>query len=663
MRIRIALTSIIVTLLSLSSAFAARIEEVVRPQGLLLLGDFRQWAALAYEYSGHDSNASSSGTSTNHFMEKYHLNFDAAIIDPRLLNIQLDSDIWLDQARSANETSGSQSSKSFRYRYSFAGAAFDRKPYPINIISSRGLDTIVTPFVPSYTTDSMQNGISVVLLNNIVPLRFQYLKTSVETNGLRQDYSSASDNLNLRANHNFRDISQTEVSASASSQHQNTGGLKPTDSRNYGFSLTNSLILDRENRYSLASGFTMQNAKSGDIPQESLNWAETLTARFGKALEGKLSNWYNYNKTTGFDNREQVFKTNTVSGALSHRLAESIESRFAGSFRQAELLGGHETGYNGSAGLTYSKKLPAASNLLLNVTRVHEVTDRNIVASQLIIRDEPHTVAQQGDSFTLDVAGTIIDVTSVKSLNPDDPPFFEGPDYGVNLGLRLIDIVVGGNILPGTNLLITYVVQTNTSTIKYTTDTLSTSGSLSLFQNRYRLSVSLTESDQNLISGQSANANLNSTRRNLVQLDANYPSNTFNLEYSNFVSNAANFSYFEGGWRFDRRFPFGGVTLKARDRYTINEPTATSRGHSENTAELGSSYSKSLTSWAQLMLSANYVNTRGDNISRDYAYFRMNLQGRFNKAALNLSGQTILRISPTETLRDDYVRLELTRYF
>lgn len=663
MRIRLTFTCMIAALFPLSSAFAARIEEVVKPTGFLLLGNFRQWASLAYEYNGHKGSTPGSGTSTNHFMEKYHFTIDAGIIDPSLLKLQLDSDIWFDQSSFARETGGEQSSKSFRYQYSLVGSAFDRKPYPMTIISSRQLETIVTPLIPTFNIDSTQNGVNIALQNSVVPVWFQYMRTTADTSGLRQDYSTTADSFNLRARHDIQRITYTDANISVFRQHQTTAGLQPTTSRNYGITLNNNINFDRAQKYSLASGISVQEGKNGDIPQKNLDWTETLSARFGKALSGKLANRYNLNETIGFDNRKQSFKINTLTGTLSHKLGESLETRIGGRYRETDIFGGIETAYAGSVGALYTKKLPKTSNLTLSVTGEHEITERNVFASQLSIRDEAHTMGTDTDFIALNVV-PLFKVVSVRNADPNFPePYEEGIDYAVNTAFGGIDIIDPLKFLPGTVVLISYIVHIDASTRKYSTDAFSATGNLSLFSNHYRLAASFASNEQNLIAGQTTNLGLNSTRSAQVHFDANYPSNTFSLEYGNYASNASNYTYFEGGWQSMRGFLPLGISLRARDRYTIYDQTRSNRGYSVNTAEIGSSFSRALTSWAQLSLSANYVNTRGENISRDYAYFRVDMKGRFSRLLINLIGQSIFRIRSAETIRDDYFRIDLTRYF
>jgi hypothetical protein len=666
MRIRVTLTCFIIALLVGSSAFAVGpIQEVVRPNGLLLLGDFRQWVTLSYEYTGHSSSSANFDTSINTFKEKYHLNTDVSIMDPHLLNLRLDGDVWLEQGNRSNGKTGSGSSERTEFRYNLLGTAFDTRYYPMTFVSFRELTDVVTPFSPSYTTDSSQHGFNFSLLNKVLPVQGQYMHRTLDTTGLGQDSSSISDDFNLRVRHDFRDRSHTEIYTSYFKQNETRGGIEPTSSRNYMLSLTNSTYFDDRKRYSLSSQLQGSQGESTGIPRKTMDWNETLDCRFGAALQGNFSNWYSYDRTLGFDGREQLTSTDTINASLWHRLYQSLETRIAGRYRTGEVLSGNETEYAGSIGLTYTKKLPAASTLILGVLGEHQVTDRNLLGSDITVRDKEYKNVQQGDILSLTSPGMLVSVISVQSRNPDRT-YIVGDaglgDYTIDYLLGRVTINPGGAIVPGTDLFISFVYRVNPA-VKYSTDTVSSTGTLSLFNNRYRLMVNTLSQDQDLISGQATNVSLTSTRSDLVHFDANYLYNILSMEYSDYSANATKYRYFEGAWLFNRQFPLWGVSFRARDRYTMYDAASNRRGYSENTMDLGASYTRSLFYWAQATLTMNYLNTSGDNISRDYAYIRANLQGRINKLFINFIGQSTWRMSGKLDTRDDYVRFELTRYF
>jgi len=52
-----------------------------------------------------------------------------------------------------------------------------------------------------------------------------------------------------------------------------------------------------------------------------------------------------------------------------------------------------------------------------------------------------------------------------------------------------------------------------------------------------------------------------------------------------------------------------------------------SAAYDVNTFNVGATYSRRVFSWATLLVSLNYANVSGDEISRDLVYFRTTLQG------------------------------------
>jgi hypothetical protein len=662
MRINVSLICLFITLLLQVPADAAGpIQEIVQPKGLFLLGDFSQWTSLTYEYNGHTSGGSNYNINSHTFKEKYHLNTDVSVLDPHLLNLRLDGDIWLEQGNYSGGAANSGTLSNSQYRYNFLGSAFDNSVHPVSVVSFRELTEVVTPYSPRYTTDSTQNGINFAFLNEILPFWGQYMRRTIDTNGLTQDSSSTSDDFNFRVRHNLRDVSITEAYTDYYRQDVHRDFHRTTTSRNYMFSLTNTTYFDQKKQYSLSSQLQGVQGESADTPQKTLDWTEVLTCHFGTALEGLFSYRYNYDKTLGYNNLDQVTRTETYNAALRHRLYQSLETRISGSYRHGEVLGGNETEYKGTVGAIYQKKLPSDSSILLSVTGEHEVTDRNLLGSQLTVRDQLHRNVQQGEIITLTNTGSLENVFSVQSRNPDIW-YIEGRDYRIDFTLGRIEILHGGTIVPGIDLYISYQFQVN-PTVKYSTDTISSSGTLSLFNNRYRLWVNQLTQDQNQISGQISNVSLTNTRSLLVHADANYLYNRLSLEYSDYSANSTSYSYYEAAWQLNLPLPLSSISLRARDRYTIYDQINHRPSYAENTVDLGASYTRALFSWAQLTMAVNYFNTQGDRYNRDYVYAKVNLQGRINKLFINLVGQSTWRDSGSLNTRDDYVRLELRRYF
>src|SRR6266571_3330540 len=119
MRKRATISCLAILLFTSSKVMGESVVEIVQPQGLLLLGDIRQWASFGYDYSGHTSSGgTTSGASSHHFNANYHVGTGAAILDPHLLNVELDGEIGLDQRRDSDQANNSHSSGGVDFLYS-----------------------------------------------------------------------------------------------------------------------------------------------------------------------------------------------------------------------------------------------------------------------------------------------------------------------------------------------------------------------------------------------------------------------------------------------------------------------------------------------------------------------------------------------------------------
>lgn len=672
MRVRTAIIGIILTVFPFSFGHAAQMVELVQQRGLLQLGELQQSVTLSYDRAAHTASGGSSDSATNEFKEKYHVSTEVSLLDPDLLQLFLSGDVWLDQANSSGYANGS--SEGVLYTYSVGGVAFARDPYPVNFLSSRSTNRIVTAYTSAYELTIDTNQIGVRLQNRYVPVHFEFVRSDMETSGLSQDSSSTNNTFTLTANNNFHDKSVTDLSTNISSGSQSGGGQATTDTRNYGVTLTNTLTLDRLRRYSLSSALQTQSSVQGATTQKQIDLTENLQCLFGQALQGNLTWWYNSSKTRDININEQKLTSNSVTATLSHRLFQSLETRLSGTYRTSDLLGGTESDYGGSAAFTYRKKLPADSELTLGFSGDQLITDRNAATSQLTYTNVRFSL-RPGDSVVnlnptgaLDPNSVIVGGKTNPILVLPDILYHAPADYTVDAASGQIRITPGGAIdtiliTTPVDLFISYQVNLNTS-IKFSTTNMSASASLALFKNRYRLTGNITSSDQNLISGSASNASLYNTRSDRIRFDATYPFQTMSLEYSDFESGPTEYSYVEGAWYYNRPFILSTISAHARDRYTMyGSASALSQAYSQNTAEAGAAYKRSLFSWAQASLALNYVNTSGNNVSTNYIYVRADVQGRINKLTINLYGQTIWRVSGAQDMRDDYIHLEVTRTF
>ena len=660
MRIRAAHIGILLGLLAFSRAEAASpaLEELVRPKALLDFQGIEQSVTFLYDYSG--IKESSTSNSTSQFQEKYHVRTDVVVFDPNLLQMSLGGDVGLTQSKDS-EGGGS----GFNYQYLVSASLLPYDPYPIDLLNSRSTALVTAAFMPNYTVTTSTSHVGARLLNTVLPLNFSYNHSVFDTSGQVQDSVTTTDNLELHATNNYHNRSVTEAAVSYNGAQSELTGLPPQDSRTYTISASNGLTLDQANRYTLATTFSMSDSEQTGIPQRTVTFGENLAANFGQALQGRLIFLHDYNRTVGFDQSVQLQQTDGVTASLTHQLFRSITTTIQGRYQQYTLTGGEETDMGGSIGVGYQKILPAKSLFKLSLGADRTYVDRNSALSQIAVRNEVHKSVNQGDVITLSRTGNLGSVVSVQSRRPDTT-YLETRDYDVSLPLGTITIrkiVDGGTIPSGTDLYISYTLLQD-PVAQYYTDGRTISSSISLFENRYQFLAEAASQTQTVTSGNSTTLNLLNSSSYRLHFDANYVENAYSAELASQDTGQTKSTYYSGSWRYMKRLATADVSLNAQERYTVFDAgSAGTKGSTLNEIGGGGSWSRSLSTWARITLSANYSNSVGDNGFSQFGFLRGHLQGRVNLLQFSLSGQTNMRVMHGVVSRDDSVNLAVTRFF
>ena len=333
--------------------------------------------------------------------------------------------------------------------------------------------------------------------------------------------------------------------------------------------------------------------------------------------------------------------------------------------RKDYLTAGEEQELAGSLSLTYQKKLPAESSLQLSFAQLYAVNDRNLKNPDIAVFDEPHTVAPPDRIFlnrpdivqeTVVVKNAVTGVPYARTTAYDLLPFGAQTE---------IVIVPGGGINTGDALLVTYAYRTNPQ-ISFATTTRRISFNLPLFNHAYRLYGNFNTINQELLSGQADITTLANGRDYQVGLECIRNRLFFGGEYGNSDSDRDKHEYFDGHVRVTGQFGRNTVGLNLADRYTITYPNTfsgqvgTTR---QNTVTAGAVYNRPLIDTAQLLITGNYIATRGTLLDRDNAMVTLNLRWNHGKLMLALIGQVNWQMLPGNTSRDDHVRFQATRYF
>ena len=633
-------------------AQAARNEEVIRYPSLLMFGEVTQSVGISYSLSQHSGAGSSSSASS--LSERYSLTTVAAILDPHLVTIQILGGV------SYSQQFDQTSSKLLDGEYNISASAFDMSYHPISLGSSRTTTIVSNGYTPSYSLTTNNNQISATLLNVMVPAQVFYAHSTSDTSGLQQNSSSVSDSVGISMHHDYKDISSTNASLLKSGTQAGD-----TNSNMYSLSLSNYLALDQKHSYRLSSSLDIVDSKSTDVPERNIGVTEELTCAFGAALSGALSDRYSYNSTVGFDSQAQTLQTNAMSASLSHRLFNSLVSSVTGTLSTGSLSGGSTTNYGGTGRLTYTKVLPAQSNMTLTMQGSRNIASQDLAITQLSARDEQHLLVNQGDRITPDLSGKLTDVIRVQSLNRTPQiTYVEGVDYRVDFLLGQIEILAGAGVVPNSDIVISYKVEVNPS-IKYQTDSFGSSAFLSLFGGRYSLSGNFSSQSQTRLEGQATNQALVSSTSVTLRGDANFDPTLVGMEYVRAQSTQENSSHIGAYLSHTKRTGNdAAIAYTVRDTYFMIDPAGDgASGSSQNAFSVSGSYNRRFFGWINFTTTMAANDNRGTGGSTDFVTFRGVLSGGFNQLQASLSGQALFRIAGGATTEDSNLTFTISRYF
>jgi hypothetical protein len=622
----------------------------------LIVEDFTQWASFTYDFF--DNQTSSYGYSNHNFYEKYHLltNFD--ILDRDILYLQLAGDIGLAQLETSGTTAINQSASSSKlnYNYTLGGTAFERSWHPISFNSSLSTVTTSNPFTEQFTSTVADNGIQFSFLKGPVKTKLGYQNTRRDITGAGSTTDSTTEKYTASGLNDNKTIGLTTLDTTF---ERVSGNVTTLDG--FQILLNNSLLL-RQN--SLVSTGQWQSTDTQGILSRNIFWQEGLYMPLGKALKAELQYKYSNDKTTSFSGGDQTTSSHSLSATLTHRLFQSLTTNLNGFATFSDILGGKQDTFTGVVTEQYFKNLSADSHLSLGLLDSYSWTQRDLPISDITVRDEPHTVDQQGVVFTLGLNGTLARVVSVTSKNPDIL-YVEGIDYTVDPILRTVTVVQGGTIAPGTRIFISYILRVDPS-ITFYINTLTLTGNLSWLRGRYVLAGFFSLSTPSLISGTNGGS-FSSSRQEQVRFDASYPTAGFGVEWGEYVSGPSDSRYVTGYGNYSRVFPHAyfssNLALRLSDRYTMYGATVTLGAYEQNAFSTTVSYAASFP-WGQCSLSGTYSNNSGEHVSiHDLVYVQALVSARYNKLALNLRGLTTYRFLNGYYTRNDAVHLELIRWF
>ena len=635
-----------------------------RKRALFIIGNFRHWTDLTYEYSGYSTvndYAKDRTSRSQQFEEDYTFAFNYAILSHKLLNGRAEFTLGAEQAFKNNGGAGRDADSSgLNFEYAVEGVAFQFRPYPITFSSNMFTEQVNNPYSEHYVLTQENHSIGIAMENDLLPSWLNYRVSEDSTDGLISDRTNRYETVTFNSVHRFRGISTTDFSAYRSTQENDfQGSAQDIHTDSHFITLSNSLTWGKplQRRYVDSTYQVRQESGSRNTNYDS--WSESVRIHLGKALEYGLNTDYQKETSDFQTRRRRLGRT-----FLEHRLFNSLTTRLEYLKELNEYSTGDDNQWNRQISFSYGKALPRQCRLNLGYSNSYGETDRNLKDENLFITGELLTV-KIIDNY---LQNTNVVQESVAVLNADRTvTYLEGVDYELREFGRLTEIVpLSGLIQEGDVLSIDYSYRVNDS-IEYSTLTNSVSGSLQLFDNRYRIFTTLTKTDRDLISGSDTVQPLVQLKAAVLGFEANIAPFTYGSVYSYVDSTLAKDEALEGYLYYLRSVGRRRLSVRLNDRYSVTEQkellTSGSMEESKNVITLRVNYQRPWYRRSLLTLRGEYRNLRGSSRDEDDLTFGATLEAKINKFEFRLLSEVQWKFFEDSRQREDYLRIEVRRYF
>jgi hypothetical protein len=661
MHLRVFLICLLISPIAIEVSHAKDVDDIIREQkALLILDDFQQALELQYQYQ---ESATDSGSGSAHgFREKYHANLEGDLIDPHLLKAKLDASIGLDQSFVQRDGGGSASGQNYRYNYQFNASGLDRSVTPFSINSYKTSTTVISPFSPTFTSDTSGEEFRIQLRNTLLPSSFSFSRVTVDNSGGGNDSSSVSNSFNYSATHAYQDFSFTSLSFSANSATGGFNGAEGLTTRSYSANLNNKLRW-ANGKYTLSSIGQIYDQMSQNVPQRTITLSEGFDDRLGKALDLHLGYAYSKSSTTVFDGQDTELVLQLAEASLKHRLFQSVVTSLGAKVSKADNPGGTEYMYLGIGSLGYTKRLPDHNILTLSAVGSHLINDNQSITSQVTTTNQAHPGVHQGDTIELPLTGILKRVDTVKS---GVLIYTELSDYTVDLGRGTITIVRGGRIDDngaGTDLLITYT-ETVTPRTKFVSDTYGLSGAISFDAGKYQLGASYQNQTMSSDQGSASQLALRESSTKRIYFGATLDKLSYRASYNDSNVGDLEMQSLEGSANYTLDLKLSTLSLAGSERYSWYSATSAVPAYVENTMTCSAMLVRSLGPYGRLNLSANAFDERNDlRGSRDIFTLRGNWSFAKGVFSALVDGQTSWTIAQGQTTRNSILSVSVRRSF
>ena len=432
------------------------------------LTDFEGYTELVTRHWERDqeSRAGSADSSSEEtiFEERVWLETDGYVYHPNLLDFTLGGLFGLIQQEFEQVTGAqarSSSDDGTLVEFDLQAQILKRKKYPATVFARRHRGLTPRPFLPSLETITTAYGFTWRYVSEKTPTSLQFNHSDVRLNPIfvtgETEEEGRQENTVLRfeTGYNFSDHNTLSFVYERESVEERPFELdydsdQATLSHRWEFGADHRHRLDSELYY-----FDQR----GTFDLELARWRETLWLKHSDTLRSEYR-FEAIDRTQGSRTRDLPpiqERSFYFSGALEHRLYESLTSHFLGFVQRQEFEPGLDIDrLGGQASFTYRKNNPWGA-LHVNYSLRAERNDHRGNVQLVEIVEEPHTFR---DPEPVTLNNPNIDTGSMIIQGEDRVTFFQpGRDYTVRaIGDRVeIERVPTGQIVDGQLVLITYV--------------------------------------------------------------------------------------------------------------------------------------------------------------------------------------------------------------
>ncbi|WP_321367340.1 hypothetical protein [uncultured Desulfuromusa sp.] len=642
--------------------------EAAREKVVFQLSNFRHWTELEYEYTGksYDNDTNADRYSQEHVLtETYHLDIDYAILDRDLANGSLAMELGLDQVYEDENGAVDRNGKTggFLGEYLFELFAFERRFYPVNLVSSLTQERISAPFTENYDQTRQSLSAAVALRNSLFPVRLSYRFDKTETSGLEIDRIQETEELAFSAGSTVGDFSETRLYAETSRRRTDLSSqtLSTTETDTDEIELYNLLRWGSlRKKSSLNSRYRLVEDR-GTSERQISTWDEDLKLQLGQALSTELS--YGYRSIEALNQEQQQYSS---EASIEHQLFDSLTTRLGYSVDQTDYLKGEEQEWQSQISLVYTKILPRESRLNMSYSYQYSEMDRNLLDQELTNIDEAFSVNVFLSGF-LEQLDIIPD--SIVVYNADRSIIYNiDTEYRINIVGRRTELeIVGGGIVAGDTLSVDYRYRVNNS-IEYSTAVHALSTSLGLFGQRYRLYGSFSQTDQSLISGVADVSPLTQQTYAQIGLDGKFDRISLGTSYLYLDSTLSTDRTTDAFINYLIKNNRSSLNLRLTERYTTtqqNEGQGESSGETEerNSISFNADYRRYLRRNLTMNLRGRVIDIRGQSRDQEDIYLGMILESRWYKFEFQMSADLTWQIYEDSTSREETVSFKIKRHF